>query len=107
MKILPTPDGYPFVDQRVALGGATYTIHWSWNERDGAWYFGLDDPNGRALVASVRVVLNVDLLASAVADPDLRPPYPIVTYDPTGSGVEPTREDLGTRVKVLYLEPSR
>lgn len=106
MKLIPTPtDAYPNTTLRVTLSGATYTIRWLWNQRDRAWTFGMDDPNGEPLVAGVRVVCGLDLLAW-VPMSDRRPPYGILVYDPSLNETEVSREALGQRVKVVYAEPS-
>jgi hypothetical protein len=105
MKLVPTPtNGHPSTRVRVALSGATYAIHWLWNERDGTWSFSMWDPDGEPLVQGVRVVLNVDLLSWAPRG-DRRPPYGIVAVDPSERLQEPARDTLGTRIKVVYLEP--
>jgi hypothetical protein len=105
MKFVPTPpNGYPHMRVRVSLSGATYDIRWLWNERDGAWTFSMWDPSGDPLIMGVRVALNVDLLGT-IGPSDRRPPYGIFVVDPKESGIEPTRTDFGTRVKVVYADP--
>jgi hypothetical protein len=105
MRLVPTPSqGSPHSRMSVALSGATYRIAWAWNERDRTWSFSMWDPSGAPLVQGVRVVLGVDLLAWAPAG-DRRPPYPIVVIDPSKTYAEPGRDTLGTRVKVVYMEP--
>jgi hypothetical protein len=104
--LVPTPtSGYPHIRQRVALSGATYQLRWLWNERDRAWTFCLWDADGGPLVLGVRVVLGVDLLEAAPQGPR-RPPYRMVVVDPTQRGQEPGLTDLGSRVKVIYTEPT-
>lgn len=105
MQLVPTPAGRPNARVRVALSGSTYTILWLWNARDRAWTFSISDADGVPLLSGVRVVLNVDLLATA-APSTRRPPYPIFVVDPTNTGVEPDLESLGGRVKVVYAESS-
>lgn len=104
MLFVPTPDGYPHVRVSVPLSGATYTIVWDWNERDGAWYFGMDDPSGEALVSGVRVVLGIDLLRWAPAG-DRRPTYGIAIIDPSEKGRHPDLDAFGRDVFAVYLEP--
>jgi hypothetical protein len=101
---VPGPSQTPHVRMDVSLSGSTYTILWDWNDRDGAWSFGMDDPSGEPLVAGVRVVLNTDLLRYAPAG-DRRPPYPLVVFDPSELGRHPGFEALGRDVLVVYLEP--
>lgn len=100
---LPGPTS-PLTYARVALSGATYALEWKWNERDSAWYFGMDDPSGEPLVRSVRVVLNVDLL-NGVPQSDRRPPYGLWVFDPQARGVEPTFTSLAESLAILYAEP--
>ena len=103
MQTVPTPtDGYPHETAQVQLEDTFYVVVWRWNARDGAWYFGLSDVDGMPIVSGVRVVLNADLLGG-VSD-TRRPPGPIVVVDPAGRAAEPGLYDLGTRVKVVYIQ---
>lgn len=103
MVILPPPQG-AHTRMSLSLSGATYVVAWDWNERDGAWAFSMDDPSGEPLVAGVRVVLNIDLLAYAPAG-DRRPPYALVVVDPSEKGRHPGFDSLGSDVVVVYTEP--
>jgi len=59
-KILPVVDS-PASRQEVILEDVAYGINLVWNERAGAWSFGLDDRDGQPILAGRRVVLQLDL----------------------------------------------
>lgn len=104
MQPVPTPDdGYPHQSAQVQLGDAYFTVVWHWSGREGVWYFSLSDADGSAIVSGVRVVLNADLLRG-VSDAR-RPPGVMAVVDPAGRATEPGLNDLGTRVKVVYIPP--
>ncbi len=104
MQPVPTPtDGYPHQTAQAQLGDAFFTVVWRWNARDGVWYFGLSDVDVSPIVSGVRVVLNADLLRG-VSD-SRRPPGAIAVVDPASRTAEPGLNDLGTRVKVVYIPP--
>ena len=101
--LLPGPKG-PLTRMRVTLSGATYGVEWRWNDRDGAWYFSMEDPSGEPLVSGIRCVLGVDLLGS-VPVTDRRPPYGLWVFDPSEGMAEPTYESFGKSVLIYYPEP--
>ena len=102
MQLVPMPDdGYPNQSAQVQLGDTFYTVVWHWNARASVWYFSLSDTDGSAIVSGVRVVLNADLLRGVS---DARRPHGVLAVvDPAGRTTEPGLNDLGTRVKVVYI----
>ncbi len=106
MKIIPTPpnpEKTPHAVITVSLSGRTYDMHWTWNERDRAWYWALASADVGMIVSGVRVVLGAVL--NVGVPQALAPLYPIVVVDPTGKGLDPTLTTLGQNVKVVYTEP--
>jgi hypothetical protein len=87
---------------KVPLNGVTYTIRWLWNERGNAWFMDLSDLDG-PILSGVRVVLNVDLLNNT-ADPR-KPDGMMIAVAPDGvAEVDPTHDDLGEAVKVVFID---
>lgn len=102
MLRLPMPaDGYPSQTAQVLIEDAYYAVIWRWNERDGAWYFGLADADGERIVSGVRVVLGVNLLSAVPAGKG--PDGAIVVMESGGTTAEPGLRDLGNRVQAIYV----
>lgn len=100
--VLPAHSDSAFYDFEVDLEGRTYTVELRWNARSAAWYLTLRDAAGAILVAGRKVVLGAGLLGRSPA-PGL-PPGGIVAIDTSGADLDPGRNDLGTRVALVYYE---
>lgn len=100
--ILPLDAVAPHYDVQVVLEGATYLFELRWNERSSAWFLSIHDGVGEVLTAGRRVVLGADLLGRSV---DARlPPGTLVAVDSSGADQEAGRDDLGSRVQLVYIE---
>lgn len=100
---IPLVDGapLPFFDMQLALEGVTYTLQFRWNVRLEAWFLDvLDEAASEYLIAGLRLVVNWPL--TAYRDTTV-PPGQFLVLDSTGSDTDPALNDLGTRVKILYL----
>jgi hypothetical protein len=100
--VLPARHDVPFFDFEVDLEGRTYTFTFRWNERAGAWFFTLRNATGTILVAGRKVVLGARLMGRS-RDAAL-PPGALFAIDTAGTDVDPGRDDLGSRVLVVYSE---
>jgi hypothetical protein len=92
----------PWYEYETDLEGQTYALEFEWNDREGTWHLNIKDASGNLLAAGIRVVTGYPLLAGR-NDPRL-PPGQIEAVDTTGAGQDPGRMDLGSRVKLLYVE---
>lgn len=90
--------------QATALDGSTYLIDLSWSARSETWYVSVFQPRGdedpTPIVQGIALRINYPVLAGCVAEG--RPPGEILAADLAKTGVDPTHEDLGTRVRLLY-----
>jgi hypothetical protein len=99
---IPTTPGDPAYTQRTTLDGVEYFFEFRWNERDGAWYMHIADVDEQHIRSGIRIVLRWPLLRR-VTDPR-RPPGSIMAIDTSGQDLAPGLNDLGARVKLLYLD---
>lgn len=96
---------------RTALEGADYFLRMVWNQREEKWYLDLQDEAAEVIVAGVKMVCNIDLLA-LVTDTrrpagTLRMVDTLYNIDEETGGPEPRDPDLegfGSRWVLLYTE---
>lgn len=100
LHVLPIDASEPAYTVDVALSGAMYRFAVAWNTREEAWSLGLLTAAGEPIQTGVRIVADYPLFASG-NDPRL-PPGRILVTDLSGRGQDPTRENLGTDVVVIY-----
>jgi hypothetical protein len=100
--IIPlTSDHYQ--DFKIALESTDYFFVIQWNERSAFWTLDIYTA-GKALVKGGMVLRAGYSLLDQYSD-ELLPPGKIKMIDQNGGGVDPSYDDLGTRVVMLY-EPS-
>lgn len=87
----------------VTLDGTDYRFAFSHNTRDDHWYLSVDLTDGTALVSGAAIVADTPLLARWGATPELPADGYLMAVDTTGESVEPAKEDLGDRVKLLWV----
>lgn len=106
---LPMGDGDPRVEWRTRLGDTNaerfYTLILDWNTYAQAWAFSLlvgqGDQAGTALLRGVFVRVGENLLRHHT---DVRlPPGALVPIDQSGERRDPGRDDMGSRVQLVYL----
>jgi hypothetical protein len=100
--VLAAASDAPHYDFSSTLEGKLLTLELRWNERSGAWFLALYDDTGAAIFSGRRVVLGADLLGRS-SDARL-PPGTLIAYDTSGANHDAGRDDLGTRVQLLYVE---
>jgi len=99
---LPIDSTDPHARQLVELEGSTYAIETDWNDRDQAWFCSIYTNEGTALITGYRLVIGALPIRRVVGD--TRPPGEIQVVDTAGGYVDPGRDDLGSRVILLYWE---
>lgn len=100
--LLPADASAAHYDFSVALEGRTFGFEMRWNERSGAWFTTISRADGGVLAAGVRLVTGTRLLGRS-ADPEL-PPGALLVVDTSDEEREAGRNDLGTRVVLVYVE---
>ena len=99
MKVLPIIDAYAF-RYKVQLGGSSFVLRFTWVERANSWYMDVGLEDGTWLRTGVRIVVGFPLFRNSVDD---RLPTGVFwAYTPDGREIE-KREDLGGRVKLLFI----
>jgi len=87
---------------RAPLDGITYTFRFRWNTRATAWFMDIKDVNDTPLVMGVKIVLNIELLASfkhlAI------PQGTMLAVNLENENQAPTRDNFGTEIRLVYNE---
>lgn len=96
---LPQTDGQAFTKTFV-LSGATYRFDFYFNERTDTWSISLADGGGVDIATGKACILNYDLFAF-VSDNRL-PPGLLMLTDVGGNFTPAGRDELGSRVILLY-----
>ncbi len=99
LEIPCTPQG-PHFSQRTEIDGATYIFEFEWNERAQSWFLHLANQDNEPLVSGVRIIADWPLLHrdTGVFLGQL------IAIDTTGKGESPAFQDLGERVKLVYIQ---
>ncbi len=101
--VLPARPGVPHQRFFAELESVTYGFELRWNGRAESWKLDILDRDGNVLLAGKRVVIGFPLTIRAAYDRRL-PPGQIIAIDTTGADAEPGLDDLGERVRLLYIE---
>ncbi len=88
---------------RQALDGITYAFQFSWNKRAGFWQLVLGNASNEATVRNLQMVIATDILKPYQSNADV-PQGVLDVVDTTGSRVDATRDEFGTRVVLRYTE---
>ena len=89
---------------RTRLDGTFYRLRFQWSPRFETWSMGIETDSGEAVLESARVVVGADIIGSQTQQG--LPAGAIIPIDTSGKGVDPGRNDLGTRVKLVYMTES-
>lgn len=93
----------PWGSVTAKLDGVNYTIETHWNTRAAAWFFDVLNEDGDVLKAGIKIVVSWPLCGWRETDPDMMPGV-ITAIDTSGAQEDPTLDDLGTRVLLVYGE---
>jgi hypothetical protein len=104
---IPTDASTPQYEQVTSLDGKAYVLELSWSDRSESWYLSVslqrDNQIADPIVLGMRLSIGYPVLAGVTADG--RPPGEIFAVDVSGGyGSDPTRYDLGTRVRLVYYD---
>lgn len=93
----------PHSELVVKLDGANYVLTLRWNARALAWFLDVANEDGDLLAAGRKVVVDWPILGRNETDPALPQGY-LWAVDTSGQQLDPTLDDLGTRVQLVYEE---
>jgi hypothetical protein len=104
---LPTEVAGSFT-QRTRLDGVDYSLRFTHNTRSDSWTLdvaalGGSERDNVPIATGVKIFIGNDLLRYA-SHPDLTPPGNLLALSADGSRRAPTRDELGTRVRLYYVE---
>jgi hypothetical protein len=103
VRQIPTrTDGVRDYQFSTELDGATYSLRFRWNEREGAWFMDVGNDAGTPIRTGIKVVVGWPLTAR-FADDGL-PPGQFFAVDTSGSDTDPGLQELAARVVIAYME---
>lgn len=88
-------------EQRVVLEGVGYRIRLQWNARAATWMLDLSSETGEALATGVALRAGVPLTLHLRHRIGM-PPGSLILVDTSDALGDPTFDDLGDRVRLLY-----
>ncbi len=86
----------------VELDRIQYQMNFQYNDRDGFWYFDILDLDGNEIRTGVKAVVNWPVLAYGSSP--LRPPGQLMFLGIQEPVQEPTLENFGTDVVLVYAD---
>lgn len=92
-----------FFTQKTTLDGKDYVLSFAWNQRESRWYLTIYDHEDNVLQGAVKVIADFPL-TRRIASSDTAPPGVLMAVDLTDAGDPPTRDDLGSRVILVYYD---
>lgn len=103
---IPTRNDLPSYQQQVTLDGVPYVISLYFNARInngvGKWFISIADQNSNLLCAPVPVVASWPLFDRFIDQITL--PGTLFALDTAGNNEDPGQFDLGSRVRLYYIE---
>lgn len=99
---IPVTSDQPLYQQNTTLDGRDYILTFAYNARDFSWYLDIADQDAVPISSGIRIVVDWDLLKRCVDA--RRPPGILVANDLSGAGIDPGKDDFGTRVELIYFE---
>ena len=97
----PSPWPYKWTSP-YTLEGVVYHFQFRWNDRDGFWYLSVGSSNLISQAQGVTLLLGTDKLRPYKYG--VIPPGRLDVVDTSGLYVEPSRDDMGTRVLLQYTD---
>jgi hypothetical protein len=70
---IPIPQGVAFFTKRIPLDGTDYLFDFSYNQREDAFYFTINDSVGAKLLGPVKIVSNFPLIGFRRYAPGIPP----------------------------------
>src|SRR5687767_304749 len=92
--------------QRTRIEGLDYTLRFAHNARSDSWTLDIDaiggDQENVPIITGRKIFIGADLLS--YASHELRPLGTLIALSSDGSRRAPGLNDLGTRVRLYYVE---
>lgn len=98
---IPTDFNSPSFRQTIQLGASVYSLTFTWNGREEFWYMDIAMNINDPIVSGIKLVVDWSLI-NRFADARL-PTGHIVALDLSGQGLDAARNDLGSRVALIFM----
>jgi hypothetical protein len=99
---IPTRSDLDRYSLAAAIEGTEYRMVFSYNTRDEYWYLSIELTDGTPLVSGRPLVADTPLLNRWVND-ELPEDGFLMAVDSTGDGEEAVKEDLGDRIRLVWV----
>ena len=100
----PTYVDLPAYTYSIQLDGVTFQLTFTYNDRMSRWMLSIADNAGNPLVGEVPVIVNYPMF-DRYKVPGL-PAGTLFAYDTLNTNTDPTRYELGDRVRLYYQSAS-
>lgn len=97
---IPVVPGIAHQEMQVPIGDRVYTFELRWSVREERWYLDVYDEEHAPILTGIAIVLNFPLGARCVSE-DFWAGV-LYAFDTTNGNVEPSLDDLGSRVALIY-----
>lgn len=99
---IPVRSDLPSYKFQIELERVIYGLSFSYNSRESRWFMDILDSMGNPLVTGIKL-LTAWAIASRFQSSEL-PPGEFFLLDTAGENKDPTRDDLGSRILMIYRE---
>src|ERR1700749_78717 len=100
-QVLPVTSDVEHYTFQTVLSDTLFGFRFDYSQRDDHWYMSLYDDSGVAILEGLRVTLGAFYLYRVATL--RRPAGVIMAFDTTNKNLDPGRNDLGGRVRLLFV----
>ena len=98
---IPLRSDLPHYAFQCELENVTYSFEVLWNPQSASWMLSISTADDQPIVMGMPIVIDWEW-AGRYVDPRL-PPGVFMAQDTSGQGLDAGRDDLGSRVILLYF----
>jgi len=99
---IPVRSDIPFYDMEITLERTAYFLEFYFNKRKDRWMMDILNQEKMPILVGTPLLTNVELLDKFAFEDT--PPGLFLVLDLEGEQLNPGRNDLGDRVKLIYEE---
>lgn len=103
-SVIPLRTDVPAYTQEIVIAGTVYVIGIRYNARMTRWIMDIMDSSGAAIVMGIPLLVTVPMAYRFVGRVANFPPVQFMVIDETGQERNPTRDTLGSDIKLLFAE---
>lgn len=98
---IPVTSDPPSYTYQIDLDGRSYGLDFHFNARMAKWFMAIADADGVQLLGAIPLLAGPPILNRFKNT--LLPPGEFLVFDTTGQNLSPGADELGSRVKLLYI----